>query len=236
MKYGIEDHRRGGPVLPAYAADVEPHGQVEHIVDLVRRHQPRSGRIEGLRRLALGPLPAAFDLEGPFADVVDHGESGDGGVGLLDRVEIAGPAADDDAQLDLPVGFRRAARDADVVVRADQRVRRLGEQDRLIRDRRPGLGGVVAVVQADAQDLVRPGDRGADPLIGECRQLSRRHPLADDAAQARDPVAAEERLVEVADHIGDVDVVGVVDPDDRLLRTGRTDTHEVHGELLGSSG
>ena len=166
---GIEDHRRGGPVLPAYAADVEPHGQIEHVVDLVRGHQPRPGRVEGLRRFALGPLPAAFGLKGAFADVVDHGVSGDGGVGLLDRVEIAGPPADHDAQLDLPVGFRRAARDPYVVVRADQRVRRLGEQDRLIGDRRPGLGRVVAVVQADAQDLVRPGDRGADPFAGEAR-------------------------------------------------------------------
>ena len=48
-------------------------------------------------------------------------------------------------------------------------------------------------------------------------QLAGRHPLADDIAQPADPVAAEERLVEVGDHIGDVDVVGVVDADDRLL-------------------
>ena len=91
-------------------------------------------------------------------------------------VQVAGPPADDDAELDLPVGLGRAARDPDVVVRADQGVGRLGEQDRLVRHGLAGLGGVVAVVQPDAQDLVRPGDRGADPLAGEARHLRRRRP------------------------------------------------------------
>src|SRR3954468_22258248 len=47
---------------------------------------------------------------------------GDGGAGPLDRVEVAGAPADDEAELDLPVRLRRAAGDADVVVGTDDGV------------------------------------------------------------------------------------------------------------------
>ena len=81
-----------------------------------------------------------------------------------------------------------------------------------------------------------PSDRGADPLRGELLRLSGRDPFANDVAQAGQAIAAEERLVEVADHIGDVDVAGVVDPDDWSLRAAGTDAHEVHDKLLNGWG
>ena len=155
---GVKDHGRRGPVLATYAANIEPHREVEHIVELIRRNEPWSGRVEGFRRFALGQLSAAFELEGAFAHVVHNREPGDGGVGVFNRVEIAGSPADHDTQLDLPVGFGRPARDADVIIRADECVRRLGEQDRFVGDRRARLGGVIAAIQADTQDLVGPGN------------------------------------------------------------------------------
>ena len=86
---GVKDHGRRRPVLATHAANIEPHREVEHIVELIRRNEPWSGRIEGFRRFALGPLSAAFELEGAFAHVVHNREPGDGGVGVFNRVEIA---------------------------------------------------------------------------------------------------------------------------------------------------
>ena len=48
----------------------------------------------------------------------------------------------------------------------------------------PGLGRVVAVVQADAEDLVRPGDRRADALAGEPGDRPGGRPLGHDGARA----------------------------------------------------
>ena len=73
--------------------------------------------------------------------------------------EVARAPPDHDAELDLPVELRRAARLTDRIVRPDQRVRALGEQDGFCGYVLPGLRGMVAVVEADAQDLVRPRDR-----------------------------------------------------------------------------
>src|SRR5690606_40967574 len=126
-------------------------------------------------------------------------------------------SADDDAELYLPVGLGGAARDPHVVVRADQGVGRLGEQDRLAGDGLSGFGGVVAVVQPDAQDLVRAGDRRADPLPGELPHVAAGDPLGEQGGAA----GGEELLVEVGGDVGDVDVVGVVHADDGLLGTGR---------------
>src|SRR5690606_22770318 len=68
----------------------------------------------------------------------------------------------DDGQLDLVVGLDAAARHEHLVVRADHGVARLHEHDGLGGHLGAGLGGVVAVVQADAHHLAGPGDRGAD--------------------------------------------------------------------------
>ena len=56
---------------------------------------------------------------------------------------VARARADDEGELDLVVDLCRALRDHHVVVRADDAGRRLVEEDRLVRDRRAGLLGVV---------------------------------------------------------------------------------------------
>ena len=83
-------------------------------------------------------------------------------VGLAD---ILRRLADDDAELDFPVGLLRAARDADIVVRADDGRGRLHEDDRLGRHGGAGLGGVVGIVEADADELADAGDTGAEPRL-----------------------------------------------------------------------
>ena len=115
----------------------------------------------------------------------------------------------------------------------DDRVGRLGEQDRLVRDGLPGLGGVVAVVEADAEDLVRPGDRRTDALIGEGVHLALRRTLLDQRAQRVQPAGAEEGLVEVGDGVGDVDVRGVVDADDGAFGADGAEAHQLHGVSCG---
>ena len=87
---GVEDHRRGRPGLPPLPVDVQPHAQGQDVVDLVRRREPRAGRVEGLGRLALRPLAAALELEGALADVVDEHEAGDGVPRPSSIVEVAG--------------------------------------------------------------------------------------------------------------------------------------------------
>src|SRR4029453_6545176 len=101
-------------------ATADPHPEAEDIIDFVRSDEPRPSWIEGFGRLALRPLSTALDLERAFADIVHDHVTGDSAMGVVDRIEIAGPLADHDAQLDLPIQLRRAARDADVVVRADE--------------------------------------------------------------------------------------------------------------------
>ena len=118
----------------------------------------------------------------------------------------------------------------------DHRVGRLGEQDRLGRHRLPGLGGVVAVVEADAEDLVRPRDRGADPFVAEGACARRRRSLGHQVAQPLEPAAGEEGLVEVGDHVGDVDVGRLVDPDDGSFGAGGAESHELHVRPSRASG
>src|SRR6185369_10867929 len=157
-----EDHRARRSVLAALAVDVEPHREVLRVLDLVGGHHPRADRAERVAALALVPRAAALELVLALGDVVDDAVAGDElqRVGLVD---VARLLADDDAELDLPVALERALRQHDGVVRADDRAGRLHEDDRLLRDRGAGLGGVVRVVEADADELAHaaPGRRDA---------------------------------------------------------------------------
>ena len=225
---GLEDHRRRGAGLAADAVDVQPHAEGVDVGDLVLRGQPGSGGVEGLGGFALEPLAAALHLERALGDVVHQRPACDVVTGLLESVEVAGALADDDAELDLPVGLGGAAGDAHVVVRADQGVRGFGEQDGLGRDGLAGLGGVVGVVQPHADDLVRAVDRCAQALAGEGFDLAALQPLRDDRADLGQATGAEECLVEVADDVGEVDVAVAVDQHGGLLGAGRADTDELH--------
>ncbi len=113
-------------------------------------------------------------------------------------VEVACPAADDDRQFDLPVRLHRASGNQHFVVRAHDRARVLHEDHRTRRDRRSGLGGVVAVVQADTDDFAGTGDRCADPQTVRVQfgQPARR----DRRTGSVDTVLGKERAVDVGGH------------------------------------
>jgi hypothetical protein len=87
-------------------------------------------------------------------------------------------AADDDAELGLPVHLGRRRRDLDGGAVAHHGVGELGEEDRLGRHRLAGLLRVVAVVEADADDLARPW-HGGHP-----RHLAVRRPFPLDHRRA----------------------------------------------------
>jgi hypothetical protein len=128
---------------------------------LVGRDQPGAERAEGRAALALGPLTAALGLELALRDVVADAEAGDRRHGVL-LGDIGAAIADHDRELDFPIGLHRVLRDLDVVIGADDAVRRLVEQDRLCRDRGAGLGGVIGEVQPDRDEVADVADAGAD--------------------------------------------------------------------------
>ena len=102
-----EDHRGGRAVLAALAVDFEPELQVLRVGDFVFGDEPGAERAEGVAAFAFGPLAAAVFLEGAFGDVVEDAVAGD----IVERVRLAyvlGRLADDDAELDFPVGLRRS--------------------------------------------------------------------------------------------------------------------------------
>src|SRR5215472_6063426 len=65
-----EDHGRGVAGLAALAVDVEPQAELLHIRDFILGDQPGAEWTEGVVRLTLGPLAAAFLLEVTLGDVV----------------------------------------------------------------------------------------------------------------------------------------------------------------------
>ena len=120
---------------------------------LVRRDEPRPERRRGLPRLALQELRRAV-LPVAHRDVVEHRVAGDRRRRRVE-VAVADRRADDHGELGLPVDRRRLRRQHDVVVGADQRRAVLGEDRREVGRLAAHLGDVVAVVQPDADDLVR---------------------------------------------------------------------------------
>ena len=77
--------------------------------------------------------------------------------------DIARARADDDRELDFPIGFCRALGDHDVVVRPYDAGRGLGEQHRLLGDRHAGFGRVVGVIEPDGNEIADMGKAWADP-------------------------------------------------------------------------
>src|SRR4029077_18822372 len=160
----VEDHGRGVAALALLAVDVEPHGELLRVLDLVLGDEPRADRAECLAALALGPLAGALDLEHALGDVVGEAIAGHH-IERLVLAQVAGARADDDAELDFPVELCRIPRDDGVVVRAAQARRRLVEDDRLLRDRHAGLGGVVGIIQPDGDEIADFADARPDPRL-----------------------------------------------------------------------
>ena len=90
--------------------------------------------------------------------------------------------ADHDHQLGLVIHLLAHPGQDDPVKVADQGGRILAEEDRLRRDRHAALGGVIAVVQSDTDDLARVGHGSKEPglrrLVAESAAVEERPRLA----------------------------------------------------------
>src|SRR5437763_3272846 len=98
-----EDEVGGVAVLHSLAVDLGPQCEVARVGQLVGSDDPGTDRREGIGAFALGPLPAAFDLKLALGDVVDDAVTGDM-PGRIVNCDVSRGAADDDAELDLPIG------------------------------------------------------------------------------------------------------------------------------------
>ena len=104
-------------------------------------------------------------------------------VGLGD---VACRAADDDDELRLVVELLRLLLGGrDLAAAAVERRVVLVEQDRLLRHGVAGLGRVLAIVEADADDLLRVGDARAELGLVLGNEMRRRR-LGDEAPEASD--------------------------------------------------
>ncbi len=173
----VEDEVPRGAVLHALAVDVEAQAKGVHVGHLVGRREPRPEGCERVPALPLEPLPATLELERPFGVVVVERVPGDV-ERCLARGDDPGLLADHHRELDFPIGLDGVRRHQHVVEGTAERRCRLGEQDRLRRRHRAGLGGVVGVVESDAHDLRRACDArtpSAPPPArrGACRRAGR---------------------------------------------------------------
>src|SRR5215217_4550496 len=121
-----EDHRLGGARLHSLAVDVEPHGEVLHVGNLVFRDEPGPERTEGWTAFALRPGAAALELKLALRHVVTDAEPGHVVEGVI-GMHIARLPPDYDREFHLPVGFLRCLGNHHLVVRSDDAGRCLVE-------------------------------------------------------------------------------------------------------------
>ena len=151
------NHGAGRAVLDLGPVHRQPHAKRLRIGNLVGRHQPRAGLAKVVAGLALGPLARTLGLERTFRHVVDHAIAGNVGQSLR-LGDVFRGLADDDAKLDLPVGFLAGAGDQDRVIRAADGRGGLHEDHRFRRNLQAAFGSVVRIVQADADELAGARD------------------------------------------------------------------------------
>ena len=154
----------------------EPLGDPESrsVAELVDRHERRQEGAERVEALRADPLLVP-GLDRPRADVVRDGVPGDVGERVVAR-DPPPAASDHHGELCLRVHVRVFAREHDRLAGLDQRGRELGEQDRRLGQIASLLGGVIVVVQPDADDLPRPVDLELLPP-----ELADRHRSAFDS-------------------------------------------------------
>ena len=172
--------------------------------------------------LALGPLRAALLLVEPFGDVVDEDVAGDVTGRVLAR-DVAAGRADHDAELHLPVAVARIPRQHDGIVRPGEAGQRLHEHDGLGRDGEVRFDRVVAIVEADRDDLADPGDGHAEARTARDERQRRDIDRGHRGERVRRDVGDERG--EVADASGPVDEPG-------LLGAARAITAELHAGSL----
>ena len=153
----FENEICSGAVLFGFSVDLEPEAQSVWVGNFVCCGQPRTQRGEGVGAFAFDPLTAALELPGAFAVVVVEDIAGDmsHGIGLGDG---AGGFSDHHGQLNFPVGFFRSGGNDESIVRAGEGGGGFEENNRFGGDGHAAFLCMVAVIETDADDLVRIGD------------------------------------------------------------------------------
>src|SRR5690606_5601353 len=177
--------------------------------------------------LALVPGAAALGLEMALGDVVDHAIAGNmvHGVGFLD---IAGLLADDDAQLDFPVRLDGIPGNDDIVIGADNGAGGFHKDDRLFGDLGAGFGGMVGIVQPDADELADIGHAGADALAGI--EFGQHADIG--GADFRQAFGGQRLAADIADDAGEIADGAVLGQDGGLFCALGANAEQFHGSGL----
>ena len=88
---------------------------------------------------------------------------------------------------------------------------------------------MVAVVQPDAQNLVRTSNRGTNALVAERMHSTRRDALRDNGLEMVHPGFGKKGLIEVSRDVADVDIVLVVNTHDWIFLANGAEAHKFHG-------
>ena len=160
-----EDEVRGRRLLHPLAVEVERDPDRVGGPGLVGGDDRRAAGRAAVEHLARHPLRRR-ELEVARREVVEQRVAGDVG----DRVrlgDVLRAGADDERDLGLVVDLAARGRQLDRRAVGAQRVSELREEGRARRRLEPRLGGVGAVVEPDADDLVGVRDRGQELDLGE---------------------------------------------------------------------
>jgi hypothetical protein len=142
---------------------------------------------------------------------------------ILGDVDAA--LADDHGQLDLPVHVAAVGQHADRIVGSGEAAGRLEEGDRALGRLGAGLGGMVAVVQADADDLADPVERHAQAG----RPLDMAEAAGVERLQTLDFAGRHGRGIDAADVAGQVTQLAVGIDQAGAFGAGFAITDEFHG-------
>jgi hypothetical protein len=94
---------------------------------------------------------------------------------------------------------------------------------------------VIAVVEPDAQNLVRASEWGSESAATDGFHVSRRDTIRDDLGKRRELSRRKERLIEVVNDVGQVDKLVVANEHTRNLSTYGTQSNQLHVFLFSFS-
>ena len=136
--------------------------------------------------------------------------------------------ADDDAELDFPVGFLGAAWQDHVVVRSRDARRRFHEDHGLSRHGHVGFGRVIRVVQADGHELADAADART-----ETRRSGRLAAGSPDRVRAmlRQRLRRKRLAGDVVDHTGQIPQITVRVDHPRPFFARLPESHQLHRVL-----
>lgn len=154
-----EDELRGAGILHGVAVESELDAEVVRVLDFIGGDEfgPEGG--EGIEGFAGEPLLAGL-VELPIArgDVMADGVAGDACEGML-LGDAACAFADDGDELGLVINLLAFRGELNGGAVADEGGGELGEEDGFLGDGHAGLGGVVLVVESEADDFLGVWDR-----------------------------------------------------------------------------